>query len=526
MVVCLALGMALSACHGGAAPRAPGVAGGGDVDKVVWVPYLGEPRSLDVGQVTAGYPEMTASSNMCDSLLRMRPDLSVTSGLAEAAGHPDPLTYVFRLRQGATFWDGKPVTAADAVFSLRRSIQPTAANAFFLSNVKAVDQRGADEIVIRLLTPEVSFPLYLASGAGTVAEQAYVEAKGSAYGTPEGGVMCSGPFRFGTWRRGTSMTMVRNDAYWDRSLLPHVRELELRFITDPATLTTALLTGEVDGTFGAPPADLDRLAGSPAGRLTQGPSLQVAGISVTATSGPLADPRIRRALSIAVDRTAFAKAVYAGAADPVHSAILPETWSYERPTFQAAYDALPGAAPEVDRARQLVKDAGSPAAELVIAASPDPTYQAIALYAQSIAKQIGLSARIKVYPSFAQYLSLFYDAKARQGIDAMVNINYTPVVEPLDFLASIALPTGLNNYNGYSDPKVTALIQRAQSSEAVADRARWITQADAIYEQAPTSVMLATIKINLWQSNRVTGAPANASYLSAPWGAMLRPVEG
>ena len=494
---------------------------------MTWVPYFGEPTILTIGQATAGYPEMTILPNLCDNVLRLTPDGRVLPGVAELVSHPDPLTYVFRMRAGPRFWDGHPVSAADAVFSLRQSIAPTAANDFYLGGVKSVEQRGATEFVVRLTTPNVAFPDYLASGAGLVAEKAYVLAKGKTYGTPQGGVMCSGPFEFKSWIRGQSLTIVRNPHYWDPALEPHIGQIVFDFITDPTTLTSALLSGGVNGTFAAPPPDLARLRGSSAGTLTQGQSLQVASVSASATHGPLASGKVREALNIAVDRNAVAKAIYDGAADPDRSAILPPTWSYQQATFKQAYDALPGGSPDVATARQLVAAAGFNGAPITIAASAaDPTSQSLALYVQSVANNIGLHAKLKMYPSETQFLSLFYDAKARAAVDAIINFNLTAVAEPLDFLASMALPTGLNNYDGFSDPRVTKLVNEALASSDPAARARFLTQADALFERETNNIMLTIPRINLWQSSGITGAPANASYLSLAWGALLRPTKG
>lgn len=469
---------------------------------------------------------MTVISNLCDNILRLTPQGNVEPGLASLAGHPNPVTYLFKMRSGPQFWDGHPVTAADAVFSLKQSIQPTAANDFVLSDVKSVQQIGSDEFAVHLLAPFVAFPDYLASDAGTVAEKSYVVAKGASYGTPQGGVMCSGPFEFKNWVRGQSLTVVRNPHYWDTSLEPHVGQIKFVFISDPTTLTSALLAGSVDGTFAAPPSDLSRLQSSSAGTLTQGPSLQVASLSLSATKGALANPQVREALNIAIDRPAFAKAVYDGAADPDRSAILPATWTYQQSVFQQAYGALPGATAQTQAAAKLVQQAGFKGAPITIATSADPTLTPIAVYLQSVANAIGLKAKLKQFPSAAQYLTLFYDAKARQGIDAIVNINFTVIAEPLDFISTLALPTGLSNYDGYSNPQVTKLIGEAFTSNDQATRAKLITQADAIFQRAPNTIMLAVPKINLWQSSRVTGAPANASYWSFPWGSLLRPTKG
>jgi peptide/nickel transport system substrate-binding protein len=528
---CVAASLAasvLASCVHHSADRSSGAPkpGNGQLGTITWVPGFGEPTILSVGQATAGYPEATVLANLCDNVLRLTPSGQVVPGLAELVNHPDPLTYVFRMRGNAKFWDGAPVTAADAVFSLQQSIQPTAANAYVLNGVKDVRQHGAEEFVVHLTAPNVAFPDYLASGAGLVAERRYVDAKGKSYGTPSGGVMCSGPFKFKSWVPGQSLTIARNPDYWDASREPHVAEIRFEFISDPTTLTSALVSGEVDGTFAAPQADLDRLTHSSAGTLTQGSSLQVASLSASATSGPLADPNVRQALNLAIDRVALCKAVYHGAADPVRSAILPPTWSYERSVFQHAYDALPGASPDLARARQLVSDAGFAGSRITIAATAvDPTSQQIGLYIQSVAEQIGLHAKLKVYPSVSQFLALFYDPRARAGIDAIVNINFAPMPEPLGFLASMALPTGLNNYDGFSDPAVTKLVDAALASSRPAARAALITRADAAFETEANNIMLAIPKINLWQSSKVTGALADGSYLSLAWGTMLRPTR-
>ena len=72
---------------------------------------------------SAGYPEYTADSLMCESLLRQAPDGSLQSGLATVS-NPSPATLAFTLRPGVKFWDGHPVTSADVVYSLDRAANP------------------------------------------------------------------------------------------------------------------------------------------------------------------------------------------------------------------------------------------------------------------------------------------------------------------------------------------------------------------------------------------------------------------
>src|SRR5262249_4333060 len=143
----------------------------------------------------------------------------------------------------------------------------------------------------------------LATAAGAIGEQRYIEAKGADYGTPQGGVMCTGPFKFARWISGESITLVRNPGYWDRTLRARAGQVTFRFITDESTAVSALMSGQLDGEyFYLPPAGLDRLRASGSGRLTLGRSTAFFTLIPTAEKGPFADPRVRRALLLATDR--------------------------------------------------------------------------------------------------------------------------------------------------------------------------------------------------------------------------------
>ena len=96
-------------------------AGTKPVPSVTWAVYR-DVNSLDP-IYAFDYPENTAVSLMCESLLRQAPDGSVQPGLATLA-NPSPTTFVFTIKPGAKFWDGHPVTAADVVYSLKRNMDP------------------------------------------------------------------------------------------------------------------------------------------------------------------------------------------------------------------------------------------------------------------------------------------------------------------------------------------------------------------------------------------------------------------
>ena len=167
-----------------------------ELDKVTWnLPY--EPSSIDPAK-TFNYAENTATANLVENLLRLRPDFTIEPGLAESFTNPSPTTWVYKIREGVTFWDGKPMTADDVVYSLQRNMDPDVGSffAYYYANVEKIEKTGEYEVTVTLKKPDVLFNEAMATPAGAVLEKAYCEAKGVDFGTPKGGVMGTGPFKF------------------------------------------------------------------------------------------------------------------------------------------------------------------------------------------------------------------------------------------------------------------------------------------------------------------------------------------
>src|SRR5512142_1024700 len=120
-------------------------AGTKTVPSVTWAVYR-DVNSLDPAYAF-DYPENTAISLMCESLLRQQPDGSLAPGLASLAT-PSPTRLVFTISKGAAFWDGSPVTPADVVYSLERQENP-AVGGFYgqvFARVKSIAATGADQV--------------------------------------------------------------------------------------------------------------------------------------------------------------------------------------------------------------------------------------------------------------------------------------------------------------------------------------------------------------------------------------------
>lgn len=530
--VVLASCAALAGCGGGghAASGTSGATSGlvthtpaptGDIAKVTWALSY-EPSSLD-WVYAYNYAENTVLSNVCENLMRLTPDYRIVPGLARSATHPDPLTWVYDLRSGVTFSDGTPMTAADAVFSLRRQLDPKVGSywAGWWANVASVSQTGPLQVTVKLKRPDVIFPQMMATPAGQVESMAYVQREGSKYGTPDGGVDCTGPFRLAKWNKGVGITLLRNPHYWDASLRAKAAEVDFSFLDSEATRTSALVSGQVDGTFEVPPTAISQLQHSSAGTMYFGPSMQSFDAIVSSFKGPLGSPLIRRALLLALDRTGILNAALGGHGTVLRSVVPPSSWGYAQPTFQQGYDALPSPAQNLAEAKRLVAQAGAPSQPIVLATlAEDEQLSVISLALKDAATKLGLNLQIKTLP-VGKYAPLFFDPKARAGIDMFLTGWYTDVPEPLNMWATIFTTHGASNYNGYSNPTVDSLLNRATATENETARAKLVVQAQALIGKDAPWIPLYAPQVRVFLSNRITGVATTFVYLYYPWAAQI-----
>ena len=194
---------------------------------VTWAVYR-DVNSLDP-IYAFDYPENTADSLMCESLLRQAPDGSLQPGLASVAS-PSPTTMVFTLRPGVKFWDGHPVTPADVVYSLDRNTDPKLGGFYSLvfNRVKSIAATGSSQVTITLKQPDYWLQGELASMPGIIIEKSFAEKQGKNYGTPAGSIMCTGAYMFKSWNPGVGVIAVRNPHYWNPSVHPLVDQITIK----------------------------------------------------------------------------------------------------------------------------------------------------------------------------------------------------------------------------------------------------------------------------------------------------------
>ncbi|BCJ40744.1 hypothetical protein GCM10010168_72680 [Actinoplanes ianthinogenes] len=531
----LALTLATTGCGGGAGDK-PAVAetfeltettpaATGDVESVTWALPSGEPASLDPAR-TGDYSANTVGTNLCESLLRLNTDYSTSPGLASEVTQRDATTVVITVRDKVTFWDGSPLTAEDVVYSLKRNLDPKLASysAHVFANVASIDKTGPLEVTVRFRTPDVQFVPDLAGVPGAIIQERYATKAAAAFGTASGGLMCTGPFRLGGWQSGQKITLKRNDNYWDAARKARAATFQFVFLTDSSTLTSALLSGEVDGVYGAPAGGMATLRRTDAGKLYFGPSTETVSLGAVAAEGPAADPKIRQALDLAIDKRSFVLSVLKGAGEPLKTFTPPLAWSGSpaKSVYDAGYAALPDTSKaDLTRAKQLVTEAAPSRRDLVIALpAGDQSLLQTATIAQAAAQQIGLTMTIKQLQP-AEFAGLFYDPTLRNGIDFIATTGYLEVPGALYYAPGFVLPGAPFNWTNYEDPDVTKNIGAAVSATDPAASARAFVAAQAIYGPAKLQITLAESYNRLFLNKRITGAPASFSYISSAWAALV-----
>lgn len=490
----------------------------GEIDSFTWAVYA-EPPTLDY-TMAFDYPQNTVLSNVCESLMRWTPELTTEPGLARKATNPDPTTWVYDLRPGVRFHDGREMTADDVVYSLRRQTDPANAAAWaqVFQNVTAVTRTGPLQVTVRLKKPDSQFPQYMATAAGVVASKAGIEAAGKDYGTT-GGLACTGPFELGTWNKGQSIELRRFDRYWGTKA--KARKAVFRILTDPSARTNAMLSGEVDGGYLIPTESYARLRDSGTGTLYFGEGLSTVNVNITNMKGALGDVRVRRALSLALDRTGFVKAGLGGAGTVTSSLTTRAAWAAapER-TLKTAFDALPPTEQDIEKAKALVNEAGATGKPLTMATSSiGQDVSLLATAVQAAGSRIGLDIRLKTIAPNA-FTALFTDPGAREGIDMFPLTYYDSITDPLDLLQNFRTGAYMN-FAGYSDAGYDRLVDRATAVYPVEQRMDIEAQLQRHAAEELLWIPVAEWPTSMFLGKRITGAPTTISYMYHPWAASV-----
>jgi peptide/nickel transport system substrate-binding protein len=403
-----------------------------------------------------------------NTLLRVDPTdrtgTKVIGDLAESwTATPDGRTYTLKLRRGVKFHDGSEMTSRDAKASYDRIIAPPPGIVSFrraqYTNVEAVETPDAHTIVFRLKYPSASFPNLLASPFSWI-YKADILAKDQKW--YETNVMGTGAFTFVEYAKGSHWIGKKNPNYWDKGK-PYLDGYRAIFIKDTPAQVAAVRAERAHAQFrGFTPADRDAIVGALGARATVQESAWDCRIVVAPhhEKKPWDDKRVRRALSLALDRYQGAAALSKIAIVKfVAGVMVPETPFATPP---AELEKLAGFGRDIQKARaeakKLLREAGVPDGYSFVLknrAIPMP-YEPVGIWLVDQWRQIGLNVK-QEFSETAKFIS-----DLRQGnFDVTIDANCGYAVEP-DLSLFKFLSTGVsdNNYARYKDPVLDELYQK------------------------------------------------------------------
>jgi peptide/nickel transport system substrate-binding protein len=389
----------------------------------------GGPKTLNIG--TGGAftsldphyhnlgPNNIIAGHIFSYLVRLDPSYRPIPGLAESWTAVDDHIWEFKLRPGVTFSDGTPFTPDDILFTFERIPQVVNSPSSFTQSVKPVRSiEVVDATTIRMHTvnPEPLLPLYVAQPAiisrkhGQGATTADYNAGKTTIGT--------GPYVLDSVVLGDKVVFRRNESYWGER--PYWDVVNYRLIANPASRTAALQAGDVDIIDQVSTRDVALLQKDPKLIIKAPPGQRLIYISMDTereptpfardndgnpmAKNPLKDLRVRRALSLAINRQGIKTQIMDGFAEPTGQLLPAGAVGYTPDLKPDPFDPA--------RAKALLAEAGYPNGFQLTLAGPNDRYVNDKTIVEAIAQmwsRVGVKTAVDTKPA-----AMFFSESARE----------------------------------------------------------------------------------------------------------------
>lgn len=455
-----------------------------------------EPSALDPHYHNLG-PNTRARKHVFESLVSMDAKMRLQPELAESWRAVDETTWEFTLRKGVKFHDDTEFTAQDFVYTVCRI--PNVANSpssftVYTKGIAAIETPNPHTLVIRTGKPYPLLPMELSTFGIISAKAAGGEAvtfdkagcKADSWPTTQafndGSLMIgTGPFKHKSYTKGDRQVLERNPDYWGPQAAWDT--VVFRPITSDGPRVAALLAGDVDMIESPPVQDIERLKSAPNVSLAQAQSNRVIYLAlgvqdtpptITGTDGenPLKDPKVRKALSLAVDRDAIVKRIMMGVAEPANQ-YLPAGFYGNNPEVTVATDA--------NKAKQLLAEAGYPKGFQLTLGTPNDRYINDDKVAQAVAQmftRIGVQTQVD-----ATTANVFFSKRNKQEYSVFLagwGADSGEMSSPLKALIATPIKEkgyGTTNYTSYSDPELDGMLDTALATVDDAKREKLLQAA-------------------------------------------------
>ncbi len=413
------------------------------------------PNNLDLRVGTDAQSERIGAL-IFDALVKKDEHYNLRPWLATSWEQPNAATWVFHLRDGVRFHDGKPLTAEDVAWTIESLVDPeyggliTSKSGSFAA-VDRAEARDRLTVVVHLKRPDAGLLFNMSDGLFGVVEKG----AGRDLGTHPVG---TGPFRFDSAVEDKEVVVERNPDYWAGA--PKIARI--RFAVVPDAITTALELQKGSGDIESNAITLDMvhsLRDAPNLVTETGPSSVVVYMNFNVTDPALRDKRVRQAIACAIDRQAIVDALWRGRARLASSLLPPEHWARAADSELAQYPR------DVARAARLLDAAGfvpgrdGVRLHVTLKTSTDETTRLMAAILQQQLRAAGIELRIRSAEFGTFYADVTKGAFQIYGL-RWIGVNEDPDIFRYAYGSGSFPPKGANRGH-YANARVDALLAAA-----------------------------------------------------------------
>ena len=473
------IGVALAVTLGLIATSAP--ANAASADATINIGSLYEPQNLDnTGGGGQGVVE-ALNGNVYEGLYRLTDAGQVENVLATSNKiSKDGLTYTFTLRSGVTFHSGKAMTSADVKFSLEKvsATDSKSARKSSFKVVKSIATPDAKTVVVTLSSRSISFIYNLS----------YIWIMNSTAKDFAAAADGTGPYKFSAWKRGSTLTLVRNDSYWGAA--PKNKTVVYHYFNDATALNNALLTGAVDVITSAQSPDALAQFKSSAYKISNGQSTTKLLLVFNDRVAPFNNKLVRKAVTSAINNAKLLASIWGDYGTLIGSMVPPTDPWYEDLTGVNPYD--------LTLAKKELAAAGYGKGFTFRLDTPtyDPHPAAAAFIKSELAK-VGITVNINSVTDDQWYNNVYKKHDFAATMQEHVNDRDVVWYGNPDF------------YWGYNNASVTGLINQAEQAPNARIQASLLKRANRIIATEAASDWIYLYPQIVVASSTLSGYPIN-----------------
>lgn len=459
-----------------------------------------------------------------EGLLTLDENGQLKEGQAESwETSEDGLTWTFHLRDGLKWSDGTDLTAKDFVYSWQRVCDPNVAAPYaetVLGMVKGYDEAVAGDItkldvqapdektvVVNLANPCSYFGELAAFATLNPVQQATVEANGDAWATSADTYISNGPFMMTEWVPGSHITFSKNPNYWNAEAIK-LDKLEFELIEDSNAAYSAYTSGEVDMIKDVPTEEIPSLQGNDDFHVE--PIIGTYYVSLNLQKEYFQDARVRKALSLAIDRNYVANTLMQGTYSPASSIVGPGWLDTDGSSFA---ENANGGTPYIDNdnfdanleeAKKLLEEAGYPNGEgfpqIEYTTNDADYHKVVAEYLQQAWAAIGIDLKVNIV-EWASFTPMRRNGEFDVARNGWVG-DYT---DPSNILELFCTTNG-NNDGKYTNADFDAAIEDSRVTTDATTRSADLHKAEDTLMNDAGCIPIAYYNDFWLQSSKITGS--------------------